>query len=1614
MTYLKSIRKSHEANRHEETVLLSQEAINKHPGFILYYEFLSTALIKLNRFEDALDCISRGLLIDSSNSTLKALKTASAKYSSKNLNVCGQVERLPITKLPRTLELGNRISNYRSETECTCQDTPLVTVVTAVFNNDKTLERCIQSISLQSYPNIEHIVIDGGSNDKTTDILLKNKDYLEYVVSEPDAGIYDAMNKGISVAKGSFVCLLNSDDTYEHDFISNLVQTSKSCDADVIYSDFKIDGKLTRSVEEFGAGIYFGNLNANHATFLVKKEVYNKVGLYKTSYNIISDIVWIKDALELGIKFKKANCEGFNFYTGGASSGNDSHRKERIFSEIARLYQSTFRFLSPKECISIYTFRFAPKNAETLLTLIQKHGENQSFINCLASYVSDCLTYRDNFKLASAASSSDFVSLVKLTKTLDLDVSLIRIDTAIGCFSEILKQIKKVCHLLLETKNDADAKVILHYAFQFSTPSETFIYDFINRFNDGNKYKSVFLCDKRVLVDERPFENLVQIDWGVLNDNIRNELYVYFFKLLNPDLIVSHFALNDWKLSQRLTNLNLKFPTIAMTHGIDVFTLSEKPEYKSYLLEKFSEKTKHRLTTVSKFLRQKLLWHGIPLNKVDLIHNCPNPNFYENRKIKVDAFTNKTVRILSIGRCIDWKGHDDLIKAVSKLKKTTDYNFSITIVYGGQTKNLNDLNDLREKLDVTKNFNFIEFVDFAQQPEFHHKFDIYVQASKESNDREPRTETFGVAALEAIYSGLPTVLTKVGGLAEFDQIFHPLLQFAEPNNPSDLAAKLLKLIENMSGSCDNSRLAQFLFDKYSSEKQRALFDNTVSKVLAKNLRVALLTSNTTQGAGYAAYRVHKSLRKHSLINSTLLTPEKTHAGAIGVRWIKHPKNKRGDWRFFQQPDNSLPGMTIFTYNEQQLDNHTLYSMVASSDVINLHWTARFLSVENIAFLSWLDKPLVITIRDMYHLSGGCHFFHGCEKWQSNCSNCPQLIDDIGDLSASTLSYKKENYNFSNITIVVLSDHTREIIKQSIFKDCNVVKIPNSIETDIFSIDNTNSVRNTYNIDKKIKVIGYVPSFRSDVKGFKEAVEVLNRLYEDTSYNYETKVLLLGNSETATDLIKFDCIQGGYVSDNSQLAEFYGAMDVLLLPSLEETFSNTTAEAISCGIPVVGFSTGAIPELAIDGVSGYSVPVGDTNELFLKLRQSLITEKASQDTIREFALQRLTMEKQAFAYQELFHQLIHKAKSNLPTSPPVYSKYPYGPINEYIQKKKRHESKGLKYVFFGASVCEQTEKHDTKEITGFINILEEVVRTENLKCEIERVTAGSCTLGDAGLALIDDVLKLKPDVCFLEWCTPISGDCRGADCRAIFDKLVKNKILPVALILPRKDRLQADTTVFQESLKLCEEYGFPFIDLSSKFSKNLLDEILRDVVHTTPFGAKVYAYELLNFIKGFSSKPSLRVSTLAEDKSYCNFEFPWKEAKNRVKELSFDLLVEARDSEQKFLLLLEQRVGPWSRKCRVRITFDNYCTEEVLELADSWSWRERQCIKPLSSWVTVPPNTKIVKVHIESINMRLTGYTEDQKQQAKFNTHGHQIRPKGRLFCITTESQALIKNMSVIK
>ena len=204
-----------------------------------------------------------------------------------------------------------------------------ISVITVCYNSARTLERSLQSVAQQDWSEVEHIVIDGASTDGTKEILERFRSRLAYLLSEPDNGIYDAMNKGLAHATGDIVCFLNADDQYAStNVLSKVASQMGGHNLDALMGDvaFFHEENLSRVVRRYRSDRFsperlaWGWMPAHPALFL-RKEVVQRVGLFKTNYRIAGDFEFIVRVFHgHKVRYRHVPDVLVNMQTGGVST----------------------------------------------------------------------------------------------------------------------------------------------------------------------------------------------------------------------------------------------------------------------------------------------------------------------------------------------------------------------------------------------------------------------------------------------------------------------------------------------------------------------------------------------------------------------------------------------------------------------------------------------------------------------------------------------------------------------------------------------------------------------------------------------------------------------------------------------------------------------------------------------------------------------------------------------------------------------------------------------------------------------------------------------------------------------------------------------------------------------------------------------------------------------------------------------------------------------------------------------------------------------------------------------------------------------------------------------
>ena len=242
-----------------------------------------------------------------------------------------------------------------------------ISIITINYNNLEGLKRTVESVVHQTWQEFEYIIIDGGSTDGSKKYIEGQSEYIDYWVSEPDKGVYNAMNKGIEKALGTYLLFLNSGDVLYNDNVLLEIKKSLLLDMDIVYSDLWIVGEQDKGFRnrypDFIDFPFLKQTSLGHPSTFIRKELFYTYGLYRTDLKIISDWAFFVKVFCL---HKVSHCKVDHiiatFYEGGLSTSTVYHKqhieeRKKVLLEMFDLYDASFeefimKFEQQKELVN--------------------------------------------------------------------------------------------------------------------------------------------------------------------------------------------------------------------------------------------------------------------------------------------------------------------------------------------------------------------------------------------------------------------------------------------------------------------------------------------------------------------------------------------------------------------------------------------------------------------------------------------------------------------------------------------------------------------------------------------------------------------------------------------------------------------------------------------------------------------------------------------------------------------------------------------------------------------------------------------------------------------------------------------------------------------------------------------------------------------------------------------------------------------------------------------------------------------------------------------------------------------------------------------------------------
>lgn len=417
------------------------------------------------------------------------------------------------------------------------------------------------------------------------------------------------------------------------------------------------------------------------------------------------------------------------------------------------------------------------------------------------------------------------------------------------------------------------------------------------------------------------------------------------------------------------------------------------------------------------------------------------------------------------------------------------------------------------------------------------------------------------------------------------------------------------------------------------------------------MKIVHISSTDQGGAAASCIRLHVALLEAG-VDSNLITISKRKSGIpqhftfsahrpahIVHRLMIRLKLRLPAYLKRQKAlENKVAGYEHFSFPESEFDLHKS-ELIAQADIVNLHWTAGFLDYKT--FFREVKKNIVWTLHDMNAFTAGCHYASGCEKYTGTCDVCPQLRGTVQPhLTRKLLRIKKKNIKNVNLTIVTPSQWLKQCSqKSSLFKHKSVFVIPYSLNLEVFKPVSKKEARERLALPPEKKIILFVShSIGNKRKGFDILLECFSK------FKAEEDVILLSAGNGGLDKKFNNHIALGEINSEEEMKWAYNAADVFVLPSLEDNLPNVALESIACGVPVIAFDTGGLPDIIKNGINGLLSKEINANALaqtisyFFKHSSTFDSKK-----IRKDAEERYNNKLQADAYSLLYQHLLNKRK-----------------------------------------------------------------------------------------------------------------------------------------------------------------------------------------------------------------------------------------------------------------------------------------------------------------------------------------------------------------------------------
>lgn len=406
-------------------------------------------------------------------------------------------------------------------------------------------------------------------------------------------------------------------------------------------------------------------------------------------------------------------------------------------------------------------------------------------------------------------------------------------------------------------------------------------------------------------------------------------------------------------------------------------------------------------------------------------------------------------------------------------------------------------------------------------------------------------------------------------------------------------------------------------------------------------------SDDRGGAARAAYRVHQGLRNVGM-SSTMLVREKGTDDPTVFRWndsaplptraIRWLRGKRIANELKHYESSRPKERDLFTDSRTDIGS-ALANNLPGAEVVNIHWVSHFMDWGVLSRPELAHVPIVLTLHDLSPFTGGCHCSSACNRFEQKCGACPQLgSQKQNDFSRRNWERKRlalAGRTARNLYVAANSDWiAAEARRSSLLGGFPIRTVHFGLDTDIFKPRDRQSARKSLGLQEDASVVLFsATNIGKPSKGLVFLLDALSKLQCGPII-----LLLLGGGVAPKMPPNLEHVRLGTITNDLFLSVAYSAADIFVTTSLAESFGLAALEANACGIPVVGFATGGIPDAIEDGNTGYLVEPRDTTALKNRI-DHLLSDRSDWQRLsanaRVRVINRFSLQAQSERYRGLY-------------------------------------------------------------------------------------------------------------------------------------------------------------------------------------------------------------------------------------------------------------------------------------------------------------------------------------------------------------------------------------------